>query len=187
MGQRGELLPLADHLRDTNGSSEQTDSQSLASQRTNDPEQFPNSVTASVPTETTTEQSVTRLADYSVRAKSETPLTTQPEQPLPAQLFDFMTLAPKLSSQRGVLYDNKIWKRSRVKKGWLIRRIEGYSISETEYGVHYLFVISRKPDRTSGDMTQHPLAGFFNWQALQDAGRLVKEKRNEKQRGSQSG
>jgi hypothetical protein len=56
----------------------------------------------------------------------------------------------------------------------------GYSIAETEYGVSYLWVISRKPDRTTADNSVHALAGYFNWKALEASGLLCKERKNDK-------
>jgi hypothetical protein len=49
----------------------------------------------------------------------------------------------QLSAQRAVVYEKSTWKRSQKKPGYLIRRMEGYSIAETEYGVSYLWVLSR--------------------------------------------
>lgn len=112
-------------------------------------------------------------------AVSSLSLSTQPV----ANVTDFKAFAAKLSTQSEIEYDAKKWKRSRERPGWLIRRIKGYSISEDKYGVSYLFVLSRKPDRTSADMLSYPFAGFFNWVALEDAGRLKKERsRSGKQR-----
>jgi len=86
----------------------------------------------------------------------------------------------QLSAQRGVIFDKGIWKRSRRKPGYLIRRMAGYSIAETEYGVSYLWVLSRKPDRTTADNSVHPLAGYFNWKALEASGLLCKERKDDK-------
>jgi len=85
-----------------------------------------------------------------------------------------------LSAQRGMVFDKSRYKRSRKKPGFLIRRMAGYSIAETEYGVSYLWVISRKPDRTTADNSVHPLAGYFNWKALEASGLLCKERENDK-------
>ena len=74
-------------------------------------------------------------------------------------------------------YRKSDFKKSRIKKGWLIRRLAGYSIAETEYGVSYLWVLSRKPDRTSADNSVWPLAGYFNWKSLEQSGLLRKEKK----------
>jgi hypothetical protein len=86
----------------------------------------------------------------------------------------------QLSAQRGVVFDKATWKRSRKKPGYLIRRMLGYSIAETEYGVSYLWVLSRKPDRTTADNSVHPLAGYFNWKALEASGLLCKERKYDK-------
>lgn len=86
----------------------------------------------------------------------------------------------QLNTQRGVVFDKSKWKRSRKKPGYLIRRMTGYSIAETEYGVSYLWVLSRKPDRTTADNSVHPLAGYFNWKALESSGALWKERKYDK-------
>jgi hypothetical protein len=86
----------------------------------------------------------------------------------------------QLSAQLVVSFDRKTWKRSRIRPGWLIRRMPGYSIAETEYGISYLWVISRKPDRTSADNSVFPLAGYFNWKSLEASGLLRKERKHEK-------
>ncbi len=74
-------------------------------------------------------------------------------------------------------YAKSGFKRSRIKKGWLIKRLTGYSIAETEYGVSFLWVLSRKPDRTSADNSVWSLAGYFNWKSLEASGLLRKEKK----------
>lgn len=81
----------------------------------------------------------------------------------------------RLSVQLIAHYDRAKWKRSRVRPGFMIRRVPGYSIAETEYGVSYLWVLSRKPDRTSADKSKFGFAGYFNWQALSGTGLLCKE------------
>jgi hypothetical protein len=86
----------------------------------------------------------------------------------------------QLSAQRGAVYEKSKWKRSRKKPGYLIRRMTGYSIAETEYGVSYLWVVSRKPDRTTADNSVHPLAGYFNWKALEASGLFCKERKYDK-------
>lgn len=74
------------------------------------------------------------------------------------------------------------WKKSRLKKGWLIKRIQGYDIVESEYGVSYLFVVvreSKKDSRkkvTTADFTIHEHAGFSTWETLKSNGRLKKGK-----------
>lgn len=87
----------------------------------------------------------------------------------------------QLSAQRGIVYERSKWKRSRKRSGYLIRRMRGYSIAETEYGVSYLWVLSRKPDKTTADNSVHSLAGYFNWTALEMAGLLCKERKSDKQ------
>jgi hypothetical protein len=104
--------------------------------------------------------------------QSKAKLSTQSNR----QVIDFEAHRRKLSTQSGVKYDRNQWKRSAKKPGWLIRRIEGYNISEDEYGVSYLFVLERNPDRVTADWMIGPFAGFFNWQALEDSGRLVPER-----------
>lgn len=80
-------------------------------------------------------------------------------------------------------FDRKKWKRSRVKSGYLIRRIKGYDISEDEYGVSYLYVISRQPSKkTSADFSLYEHAGFSTWHSLEVSGRLVLEGRNDRKR-----
>lgn len=74
-------------------------------------------------------------------------------------------------------YEKSKFKRSRIRKGWLIKRVTGYSIAETEYGVSYLWVLSRKPDRTSADNSVYALAGYFNWKSLEASGLLRKERK----------
>lgn len=73
-------------------------------------------------------------------------------------------------------HNNKLWKMSRVKPGLLIRRVRGYQISEDEYGVSYLFVVSNRKGRkrTKSDPARYEHSGFFNWQALDAAGRTMK-------------
>lgn len=86
----------------------------------------------------------------------------------------------QLNTQRGVVFEKSKWKRSSKKPGYLIRRLPGYSIAETEYGVSYLWVISRKPDRTTADNSVHPGAGYFNWQSLESSGLFVKERKSDR-------
>ena len=90
-------------------------------------------------------------------------------------------LSPRSSILYGAwvsaVFEAKKWKRSRVKKGYLIARIAGYDPVESEYGVSYLKVLSRNPKKTSGDYSLHEHAGFFTWGALQAGGRFVKERK----------
>ena len=90
-----------------------------------------------------------------------------------AQVTDLTRYKEKLTVEP---FNRSKWKRSRVRKGWLIRRYPGYNIAETEYGISYLWVLSRKPDRTSADNSAFPLAGYFNWKSLEQSGLLAKEK-----------
>lgn len=86
----------------------------------------------------------------------------------------------QLNTQRGMVFDRSQWKRSSKKNGYLIRRLKGYSIAETEYGVSYLWVISRKPDRTTADNSVAPGAGYFNWESLENTGLFVKERKSDR-------
>lgn len=105
----------------------------------------------------------------------------------PANVTDFgkykslrdKDVAPKVSTH----FDRKRWKRSRVKNGYLIRRIKGYDISEDEYGVSYLYVITRNPKKkTSADFSIYEHAGFFTWHTLEVSGRVVPEGKNDRKR-----
>ena len=88
-----------------------------------------------------------------------------------------------VTSEVSTHFDRKKWKRSRVKSGYLIRRIKGYDISEDEYGVSYLYVISRQPSKkTSADFSLYEHAGFSTWHSLEVSGRLVLEGRNDRKR-----
>ncbi len=94
-----------------------------------------------------------------------------------ANVLDFKGFkSRRLTSQSTADFDKKHWKRSRVKPGWLIRRLTGYSIVENEYGVQYLGVVSRKPDRMSADSLTYPLAGFFTWSVMAKQSLLVEER-----------
>lgn len=123
-------------------------------------------------------------AEHSVRPKTQ-PKTEHSVQIEPCKkpasnLVDFTAVRAKLSTQSGAVYDRQKWKRSRVKSGWMIKRLTGYTIAETEYGVSYLSVVSRKPDRTSADNSVYPLAGYFNWKSLEASGLIRKERKNDK-------
>jgi hypothetical protein len=111
-------------------------------------------------------------------------LTSQSRQESKAKVVDLAAVKAKLTSQSTADFDRSQWKKSRIKPGYLIRRREGYNIVESEYGVQYLFAISRKPDRTSGDYSVHPFAGFFNWKSLEGAGLFVKERKDAKRQTS---
>lgn len=98
--------------------------------------------------------------------------------PLSAQNTPKLNAQPHFANPSGsTIYERSKWKRSRIKKGRLIKRLTGYSIAESEYGLSYLWVLSRKPDRTSADNSVWPLAGYFNWKSLEASGLLRKEKK----------
>lgn len=128
------------------------------------------------------EPSVTGQPDH----QTEPSVTGQPEplaepsviQSRNSEVVDLAEVRARLNLQSSVAYDRKFWKKSRIKKGYLIKRIPGYNIVEDEYSVSYLFVLSRKPDRTSADWAQYPYAGSFRWVTLESAGLLVKERKN---------
>ena len=68
------------------------------------------------------------------------------------------------------------WKKSAKRPGALIKRVQGYDIAEDEYGVSYLYVVTRTPKkRTSADFAKYEHAGFFTWKALEMSGKLRKE------------
>jgi hypothetical protein len=93
------------------------------------------------------------------------------------KVIDFEAFKAKVTIHSSAFFEMKAWKRSRVKKGWLIARIKGYDPVESEYGVHYLKVLGRNPKKTSGDYSLYEHAGFFTWQSLQAGGRLVRERK----------
>lgn len=96
-----------------------------------------------------------------------------------AEIIDFVALSQKVNSH----FSGRRWKQSRVKPGWLIARLKGYDIVESEYGINYLFVVARQPRKfTSADFSLYEHAGFFTWQAMEAAGRLIKEKQDESKR-----
>ncbi len=72
-------------------------------------------------------------------------------------------------------FDKKKWKRSRLRPGWLIKRLTGYQPVEDEYGCQYLGVVSRKPDRMSADRSTFPFAGFLTWESMMESDLLVTE------------
>ena len=72
-------------------------------------------------------------------------------------------------------FDKKKWKRSRLRPGWLIKRLTGYQPVEDEYGCQYLGVVSRKPDRMSADRSAFPFAGFLTWESMMESDLLVTE------------
>jgi hypothetical protein len=124
-------------------------------------------------------------SDYSPSPVDDcSPLTAGDYSPKPellGELIDIAEFKAKVTSHPSAIFDDKKWKRSRVKLGQLIARVQGYDLVESEYGVNYLKVLKRRPKRTSGDYSLHEHAGFFTWRALQAGGRLAKEKkRNER-------
>jgi hypothetical protein len=93
------------------------------------------------------------------------------------KVVDLAAFKAKVTIHSSAVFEAKRWKRSRIKKGYLIARIPGYDPVESEYGVHYLKVLSRNPKKTSGDYSLYEHAGFFTWGALQAGGRLVRERK----------
>lgn len=86
-----------------------------------------------------------------------------------------VTSDPKVTSDLSAASD-PAWKPSQKRPGWLIRRLSGYDIGEHEYGVSYLYVVTRRPKKQrSADWMKYPHAGFFNWESLQAAGNFKKE------------
>jgi hypothetical protein len=119
-------------------------------------------------------------AEHSASSLKVVPIRHSKRQAPKAQTAEKKNNVVQLSTQRGVGFDRSKWKRSRKRPGYLIHRIPGYSLAETEYGVSYLWVLSRKPDRTTADNSVYPLAGYFNWKALEDSGLLAKERKSDK-------
>lgn len=119
-------------------------------------------------------------ADKSVSPKSKTDRTDKSVNSADKSVQNVVDMARfrshRLTSQSVVDFDKKHWKRSRLKPGWLIRRMTGYSIVENEYGVQYLGVVSRKPDKMSADSIKYPLAGFFTWSAMVKRTLLAEER-----------
>lgn len=72
-----------------------------------------------------------------------------------------------------IAFDKKAWKMSRLQPCWLIKRLPGHNIVESECGVQYLYVVGRKPDRTSADTSKYPLARFLNWESLIHEGLMI--------------
>lgn len=113
------------------------------------------------------------IGDYSPKVQSK----PAPRQSASDKVVDLAAFRSKVTIHSGAYFEAKKWKRSRVRKGWLIARIRGYDPVESEYGVSYLKVVGRRPKRTSGDYSLYEHAGFFTWSALQAAGRFVKERK----------
>jgi hypothetical protein len=128
---------------------------------------------ASVKKETKGEYSPKPRKNRSLKIKDE----SSPRQNANENVVDLAAFKASVTIHPPAFFDDDIWKRSRIKKGWLIKRIAGYDPVEGEYGVHYLKVISRNPKRTSGDCSRYEHAGFSTWDTLQKVGRLVKERK----------
>jgi hypothetical protein len=123
---------------------------------------------------------VTR-GEYSLKPKKgRSPRTKSEHSPCQtagAEVVDLTAYKAAVTIHQPAVFADDKWKRSRIKKGYLIARVKGYDPVESEYGVHYLKVLSRKPKKTSGDYSLYEHAGFFTWDALQAGGRLVKERK----------
>lgn len=119
--------------------------------------------------------------DYSPKPQKSRSLKIKGEQSpceiAASEVVDMAAYKAAVTIHHPALFEAGKWKRSRVKKGWLIARIKCYDPVESEYGVSYLKVLSRRPKKTSGDYSLHEHAGFFTWDALQAGGRLVKERK----------
>jgi hypothetical protein len=113
----------------------------------------------------------------SLKIKSE----HSPRQNAGAEVIDMAAFKASVTIHPPAVFDAERWKRSRVKKGYLIARIPGYDVVEGEYGVHYLKVIKRDPKtgkkKTSGDCSLYEHAGFSTWRTLQASARLVRERK----------
>ena len=125
--------------------------------------------------------SARNVAKLQSKVSTHSPVVSTHPENLSARVLSFSMA--KVSTHLGATPGKK-WKASRTKAGWLIKRIPKYDISEDEYGVSYLFVLTRKPNKkTSADFTLYEHAGFFSWDALEASGRLVKaEKENGRKR-----
>ncbi len=83
------------------------------------------------------------------------PVEPKPEEPTPATQGEF---------------DINLWKPSRENPGHVIKRIDGYDITEDKYGISYLYRLAG--GGTTTEQGEH--SGYLNWQALEAAGRLKK-------------
>jgi len=121
------------------------------------------------------------VGDYSPRPRKKRPPKPKseysPREDAGAKVVDLAAFKAKVTIHSSAVFDAKNWKRSRIKKGYLIARVKGYDPVESEYGVHYLKVLRRNPKKTSGDYSLYEHAGFFTWAALQAGGRLVRERK----------
>ncbi len=101
----------------------------------------------------------------------------------PAEVIEISDFRRKVTTH----YDRSEWKRSRVRDGMMIARIAGYDIVETEYGVSYLWVVTRQPaKRTSANSDEYEHAGFYTWQSLEASERLVTERKDDGKRISKN-
>jgi hypothetical protein len=140
---------------------------------------------------------VTTPKNVSQTSASPTPKATADEAPDVTKVsthFPKVSTHPKQSSASVLRFvppkvsthfspaPGKKWKKSAKREGWLIKRIKGYDIAEDQYGVSYLYVVTRDPKKqTSADCTLYEHAGFFTWKALEVSGRLVPlEKQNDR-------
>ncbi len=116
----------------------------------------------------------TSMTDLSVKTP-DSGLTSQSKAAKP-QADKSVGQKEKTEPSQSVSRTDPDWKPSRIRQGERIKRLTGYDIKETEYGVQYLGVVSRKPDKMSADRKLYPQAWFYNWAALADADLLAKEK-----------
>jgi hypothetical protein len=75
------------------------------------------------------------------------PKALMPREDASEKVVDLAAFKAKVTIHSSAVFEAKRWKRSRVKKGYLIARIPGYDPVESEYGVHYLKVLSRNPNQ----------------------------------------
>ncbi len=124
--------------------------------------------------------SVTK-SEYSPKPRKSRSLKTESEHSpceiASEKVVDLAAFKAAVNIHHSAVFEAEKWKRSRIKRGYLIARIKGYDPVESEYGVHYLKVLGRNPKRTSGDYSLYEHAGFFTWRAMQTGGRLVKERK----------
>jgi hypothetical protein len=124
---------------------------------------------------------VDSVSDYSPPPQKRRPTKPSkaltPRESASEKVVDLAAFRAKVTIHSSAVFEAKKWKRSRVKNSYLIARIPGYDPVESEYGVHYLKVLSRNPKKTSGDYSLYEHAGFFTWGALEAGGRLVRERK----------
>lgn len=96
------------------------------------------------------------------------PVQSEPVKPL--RLVPQQVPEQVPASEIKAEFDGKRWKVSRERSGHLIKRIEGYDITEDKYGISYLFRLPK--GRTTTKQGEH--SGYLNWAALEAAGRLKK-------------